>query len=108
MKRMSALITLCFTLLVEIIRSSFFVLRSIVIRPAALRSRWVWIDLHFKYDLQTVILMHLITLTPGTVSVRVSEDGKKLLIHVLNCDSEESVQQDIERLFSRRLREIFE
>jgi multicomponent Na+:H+ antiporter subunit E len=52
-------------------------------------------------------LANLITLTPGTLSVDVSEDQSILLIHVLNFTTEEAFIADLQQGFERQVREVF-
>ena len=54
------------------------------------------------------MLAGTITLTPGTVSADVSEDGKALLVHALDAENPDEVRDDIKQRYERRLKEIFE
>lgn len=46
---------------------------------------------------EIILLSHCITLTPGTISVRISEDQKHLMIHVLNAESPHKVESSIKQ-----------
>jgi multicomponent Na+:H+ antiporter subunit E len=50
----------------------------------------------------------LITLTPGTLSVDVSDDRKTLYIHVLEMNDREDVIASIKNGFEARIIEVFE
>jgi multicomponent Na+:H+ antiporter subunit E len=57
----------------------------LVVQPSIrLRPAFVSYPLTVTTDLQITLLAYLITLTPGTLSVDVSEDRKTLLIHSLD------------------------
>jgi multicomponent Na+:H+ antiporter subunit E len=61
-----------------------------------------------KSDFEITLLANLITLTPGTLSVDVSDDRKVLYVHALDCADPGALRQDIARGFERRIREAFE
>lgn len=64
--------------------------------------------LTLRSDFEISLLANLITLTPGTLSVDVSEDRKTLYVHALDCADPGALRQDISRGFERRIREAFE
>jgi multicomponent Na+:H+ antiporter subunit E len=61
-----------------------------------------------KSDFEITLLANLITLTPGTLSVDVSEDRKTLYVHALDCADPGALRQSLARGFERRIREAFE
>ncbi|MBX3569834.1 MAG: Na+/H+ antiporter subunit E [Rhizobiaceae bacterium] len=58
-------------------------------------------------DFEITLLANLITLTPGTLSVDVSDDGKVLFVHALDARDPEQACRDIEQAFERRILEAF-
>ncbi len=64
--------------------------------------------LRVRDDMQITLLANLITLTPGTLSVDVSEDRNTLWVHALDCSDPDATRQDIARTFERRIMEAFE
>lgn len=58
-------------------------------------------------DFQITLLANLITLTPGTLSVDVSEDRRTLYVHALDCADPDAVRRDIANGFERRIMEAF-
>lgn len=63
--------------------------------------------LRLKSDQQILLLTSMITLTPGTLSLEVSEDKKKLWIHCLHADSIEETRQSIVQGFEQLILEAF-
>ncbi|KPB02255.1 Na+/H+ antiporter subunit E [Ahrensia marina] len=67
----------------------------------------------FAYQLQVdrdheiTLLANLITLTPGTLSVDVSEDRSTLYIHALDCSDVDQIRKDIAEGFERKILEAF-
>ena len=61
------------------------------------------VDRNFEINL----LANLITLTPGTLSVDVSDDRRTLYVHAIDCADPEQVRRDIAEGFERRILEAF-
>ncbi len=58
-------------------------------------------------DFEITLLANLITLTPGTLSVDVSDDRKMLYVHALDCSDPETIRRGIADGFERRIMEAF-
>ena len=58
-------------------------------------------------DLEITLLANMITLTPGTLSIDVSEDRKTLFIHALDVTDREAFIGDIAGGFETRVLEAF-
>lgn len=58
-------------------------------------------------DFEITILANLITLTPGTLSVDVSEDRRFLYVHALDCSNPDQTRLDIANGFERKILEAF-
>ena len=56
-------------------------------------------------DTEITLLANLITLTPGTLSVDVSDDRKTLYIHAIDIDDIEKMRDDIATGFERKIME---
>jgi len=58
-------------------------------------------------DFEITLLANLITLTPGTLSVDVSEDRRFLYIHALDCSDPDQTRAEIANGFERKILEAF-
>lgn len=58
-------------------------------------------------DFEIALLANLITLTPGTLSVDVSEDRQFLYIHAIDCSDPAATMREIEMGFERKILEAF-
>lgn len=58
-------------------------------------------------DFEITLLANLITLTPGTLSVDVSEDRRFLYVHAIDCSSPDALRRDIAEGFERKIMEAF-
>ncbi len=68
------------------------------------RSAIVAVPLDVKGDAAITLVANMITLTPGTTSLHVSDDRSTLYVHVMNV-SDESVRA-IKEGFEARVREV--
>lgn len=69
-----------------------------------IRSAIVAVPLDIKSDEGITLLANMITLTPGTTSLHVSEDRTTLYVHVMNVSDQSVVQ--IKEGFERNIREV--
>lgn len=72
-----------------------------------LKPHWIIIPLELKQPEAITVLAGTITLTPGTVSADLSDEGHSLLVHVLHTDNPDAVRDDIKSRYEARLLEIF-
>jgi multicomponent Na+:H+ antiporter subunit E len=70
-----------------------------------LRPALVAVPLDVQGDDQIAVLANMITLTPGTLSLDVSEDRKTLFVHAMYASSAEDLRREIKEGFERRVRE---
>lgn len=58
-------------------------------------------------DFEITLLANMITLTPGTLSVDVSEDKKFLYVHAIDCSDPDETRRGIADGFERKILEAF-
>jgi len=73
----------------------------------ALRPEVVAFPLTVKSDAEITLLANLITLTPGTLSIDVSEDRSVLYVHVLALSTREALIADIAGGFEAKILELY-
>ena len=73
-----------------------------------LRPAWVEVPLDLKTPEAITLLAGTITLTPGTVSADLSNNGRCLLVHALDAPDPQAVCDEIKQRYERRLKEIFQ
>lgn len=95
-------------LVIDIVRGSFHVARLILRGPARLRPVFVAVPLALKTDLAISLLANTISLTPGTVSARLSEDKQTLIVHTLDTDDADALIAEIKQRYEAPLKRIFE
>lgn len=72
-----------------------------------LRPAIIAFPLSVTSDAEIALLANLVTLTPGTLSVDVSDDRKWLYVHVLTLTSREAVIAEIAGGFEARVKAVF-
>ncbi|MDE4084006.1 Na+/H+ antiporter subunit E [Planococcus maritimus] len=104
--RVWALISLFLLFLRELFMSSIQVL-SIVIRPNMnIKPAIFEMETELSIDWQVTLLSALITLTPGTLVIGISEDQKRLYIHALDFEDIDSAVSSIKNTFERAILEV--
>ncbi|WP_299815781.1 Na+/H+ antiporter subunit E [uncultured Jannaschia sp.] len=98
----------CLLVIWDIVVANVQVAWIVLTKPnAKMRPAWVVIPLDLREPEAISILAGTITLTPGTVSADLSNDGRSLLVHALDAPDPDAVRDDIKQRYERRLREIF-
>lgn len=78
-----------------------------VVTPQRLRKPGiVAVPLDAKTDAEIALLACLVTLTPGSLSLDVSEDRSRLYVHAMFVDDADEVRERIKTGFERRVLEI--
>ena len=95
-------------LVIDIVHGSFHVAYLILRGPARLRPAFVEVPLALKTDLAISLLANTISLTPGTVSARLSADKRTLIVHTLDTDDADAVISRIKQRYEAPLQTIFE
>lgn len=95
--------------LYDIIVANIAVAKIVLFVPnRRLQPCWLTVPLRLTSPEAITLLAGTITLTPGTVSSDLSEDGRYLLVHCLHAPDPEAVLNDIKTRYEARLLEIFE
>lgn len=104
--RFWAVIKLTLLFIKELILSNFSVLMLIIkpkmpIRPAIFAMPTV-----LEKDWEITLLSSLITLTPGTIVIDISDDNKTLYIHSIDFDNKEDAINSIKETFEKAILEV--
>lgn len=94
-------------LVVDIVRSSWDVTRKIFVPMDSLNPGFIAIPLDLKGDMPLTLLTSSISLTPGTVSVDLSDDRNWLYVHALDITDEEAIIREIKERYETPLMEMF-
>ncbi|TXC91247.1 Na+/H+ antiporter subunit E [Metabacillus litoralis] len=101
-----ALFKLIFIFLSELIKSNIAVLKVILSPKLTMKPGIFSLETELKKDWEIAILANLITLTPGTLVIEVSEDNKTLFIHAMDIGDVEQAKLDIKNTFEKAIKEV--
>jgi len=90
----------------ELIKSNLRVAIEVLKARPGQQSGIVAIPLDVHDQAQITLLANLLTLTPGTLSLEVSEDRKVLYVHAMFLDDPEAVRREIKDKFEKRVMKL--
>jgi multicomponent Na+:H+ antiporter subunit E len=71
------------------------------------RPGFFTVDLQTETDLELLAYANLVTMTPGTLSLDVSADGRKLLIHAMYAADPEQIKKSIGHKLQSKVLGVF-
>lgn len=105
-KRFTALIALLgyfiYEMLISVLRVTWDVLTPTHLSDPDI----IYIPLDAKTDLEITLLSNIVSLTPGTLSLDVTENRKFLIIHAMFAPDHESVIHSVKHGIEKRLLEV--
>ena len=90
----------------ELIVANLRVAHDVLTPRHHMRPAIVAVPLDAASDLEITLLANILTLTPGTLSLDVSDDRRVLFVHCMYVRDVEQAKRDIKEGFERRLLEI--
>lgn len=101
------LLSLALLFIKELALSAWTVAKLVVRPKMELKPGIFAYPLTVRGDFEIALLANLITLTPGTLSVDVTDDRKILYVHALDCRDVEATRSSIADGFERKIMEAF-
>ncbi|MFU8806572.1 MAG: Na+/H+ antiporter subunit E [Bradymonadaceae bacterium] len=102
-QRVPRVIAFVFFFLWQVIKSNVRVAWEVMTPGLQIKPGVIGVPLTANSDMEITILANLITLTPGTLSLDVSDDRRVLYIHAMYLDDEEAVLSEIKYMEGRIL-----
>ena len=99
-------VVLLWVFLYELVVSSMRIVWDVITPGTRAKPAIIPVPLDAETDLEILTLANLVSLTPGTLSLDVSEDHKTLYVHAMFGDDPESIIADIKQDFERRVLEV--
>ena len=87
----------------ELVVSSIRVVWDVVTPPILARPGIIAVPLEPSNDGEIFLLSSLVSLTPGTLSLDVSDDRRTLYVHAMFADDPEAVRQSVKEGMERRV-----
>jgi multicomponent Na+:H+ antiporter subunit E len=92
----------------ELVLSSLFVAYDILTPKDLMRPGIVEVPVDLRTDTAIIALANLISMTPGSLTVDLSPDKKKIYIHAMYLYDREKFIEKTKSQLERRIRMIFE
>ena len=105
--RVVRLLRLALTFVWELMVSNFRVLWDVVTPTHFSRPAVIGVPLDARSDFEIMVVANMISLTPGTLSLDVSEDRSTLYVHVMFVDDLEAARAQIKERIEKRVLEAF-
>jgi multicomponent Na+:H+ antiporter subunit E len=105
--RARRVISLFLLFIYELVLSAWRVAVTVLSPRMDLKPGIIAYPLKVDRDFEITILANLITLTPGTLSVDVSDDRRILYVHAMDASDPEATKRDIAEGFERKIMEAF-
>lgn len=99
--RLIAAVMLFATFIYDLVASSLNVTRIVLARHPSAMPAIVVIPVDARTRWGVAMFANLVSLTPGSTCLHVSDDLKRLYVHVLDAPSDERVIADFKRLYER-------
>ncbi|NLW07950.1 MAG: Na+/H+ antiporter subunit E [Clostridia bacterium] len=106
LQKVLAIIKFLYVAIRELISSSIFVLKQAVSPRKTFVTGIFALNTVLEGDLEITILSLLITLTPGSVVIEVSPDGKVLYIHAMGIPDEKATVIPAIHAFEKAIMEV--
>jgi multicomponent Na+:H+ antiporter subunit E len=94
------------TFAAELVQSTWTTIRAVLAPPDRLRPAILAVPLDVRSDGGITLFASMVTLTPGTTSIDVSEDGKTLFVHVLDAPDHDAAIAAMKSSLEARAREV--
>lgn len=105
-ERAWAFLKLSLMFLWELIKANIAVLKVVLKPELDMQPAFFAYRTELTHDWEIVLLSSMITLTPGTVVIHVSDDAKTLYIHAIDCGNIEDEIDSIRNSFEKAILEV--
>jgi multicomponent Na+:H+ antiporter subunit E len=95
------------TFILELAASNLRVLWDVITPTHISRPAVIGVPLDARSDFEIMVVANMLSLTPGTLSLDVSEDRTLLYVHVMFVDDVETVRAQIKERIEKRVLEAF-
>jgi multicomponent Na+:H+ antiporter subunit E len=106
-KKIYYIIAFIFYYMLKLIQSNIFIAYDILTPKMHTKPAFMEVPLRLKTDMGLLLFSNLLSMTPGTLSMDISRDKKKILVHVLYYSSDELMQKDFDGI-QEKIRRITE
>ncbi|RKL68636.1 Na+/H+ antiporter subunit E [Salipaludibacillus neizhouensis] len=105
-RRIYALFKLIILFSYKLIMSNYDVIKIILSPKLNIEPGIIAVPTKLKTDWEVTLLANLISLTPGTLSMYFSEDGRTIFIHSIHVPDKEAAIKEIHDSFEKAILEV--
>lgn len=87
----------------ELVRSNIIIAIDILTPQHLMKPGILAIPLEARTDFEITLLANLISMTPGTLSLDVSEDRKTLFVHAMYIEDADALRREIKEKLEKRV-----
>jgi multicomponent Na+:H+ antiporter subunit E len=84
--------------LVKLVAANLYIAWDILTPRMRINPGMIEVETGTKKDLGLLLLSHLVSMTPGTLSLDIDPSKERLLIHVLYMDKKEETLKEIKKI----------
>ncbi len=92
---------------VELVKSNIKVASDVLTKHNYMKPRIIAVPLDAKTDAEITLLANLISLTPGSLSLDVSNDKKVIYVHVMYAEDADAAKREIKNGLERWVLKLF-
>ena len=100
------LISFFFFMFWEIVKANLVTVKESLYAKSKLKPAIIKIPLIVETDTEISLLATLVSVTPGTLVMDISDDKKVMYVHVMHLESKEDFVDEVKNKFEKRLLEI--
>lgn len=106
-RKIPALIKFAAFYLKEVIKTNLIIAYEVITPTHHMKPGFIKMDVGELSDRQLLIFCNLLTMTPGSMVVSISDCKKFIYIHILYLEDRDKVEQEIRDNYLRRVKEVF-
>jgi multicomponent Na+:H+ antiporter subunit E len=91
----------------EVVMANITIVQTVLSPKLDVTPAIIALPLDIETEAEITLLANMITLTPGTLSLDVSDDRSVLYVHAVDVKDPEKVKQDIKQVFEKLVHEVF-
>jgi multicomponent Na+:H+ antiporter subunit E len=91
----------------EILMSNLRVALDVLTPQTMMRPGIIAVPLDPMSDRQLLMLSLLLTMTPGTLALDVSDDRRTLYLHAMFIDNADTLRRELKETYQRKICEVF-
>lgn len=90
--------------LFKVVQSNIYIAYDILTPRMHTNPGFIWVPLKLQSDFGILIFSNLLSMTPGTLTVDLSGDKKKLLVHFLYNNEKDEISFEINKIQDKILK----